>query len=193
MCEQPGALDNLLDFDWETTVLYPCGSYFDTPGLSINTNLKFTTDSAWQNGTYTVKLLEIDQGSGGTSTLSQDSFAVLNELSPYVGARPGTDTGDGGTTDPIEATSNFGANLWWFMSLPMFWGLIIWVLSIAAVAQGKTGEDRSRSIELVAIIGAALEAVVGLWAPDTWFVVVILIIVLGATFYGSRKVQTGGS
>jgi hypothetical protein len=74
----------------------------------------------------------------------------------------------------------------------MFWGLIIWILAVAAVAKGKMGEDRSKSIELVAIIGAVLEAIVGLWAPYTWFVVVVVILALGARFYGGKKISTGG-
>jgi len=89
--------------------------------------------------------------------------------------------------------SAVGDNFLTFMGYPAFWGLIFWLIGVVGVSQGgRPGEDRSKLTEIVAVVGAAFEAVIGLWEPYTWWVISIIVIVLGSKFYASRKAQEGG-
>ncbi|MDD5457177.1 MAG: hypothetical protein PHV30_09105 [Candidatus Margulisbacteria bacterium] len=134
-------------------------------------------------GTYELRLTSFD---------GIDKF-ILNVNVPVCvpGGTPSVTVTQG---KPLgEVASSMSSNLLNIMVLPVFWGIILWVLVVYAVASGgKQGEDRSRPIELTAVILAVLEAIAGLWEPYTMFVIAIIIILLGVKFYQGKKIVTEG-
>jgi len=92
----------------------------------------------------------------------------------------------GGGGNPAGAMGN---NLLTFMSIPAFWGFIIWVLLIYYVIS-HSADGSSKNAGLVGFIAANLEAVIGLWSPFTWYILVICWIGAAIFFLQSGIPQT---
>lgn len=96
--------------------------------------------------------------------------------------------GEKTSSDPSQATTNFWVNLLSFLGMPAFWGLLLFVSAIFVVA---TNEKAAPALGTTAFILANIEAVIGLWAPFTMYILLVTWIIAGITFTLGRKTTTG--
>lgn len=96
----------------------------------------------------------------------------------------------GGTGEGTEVYNNF-LN---FMSLPIFWGLIIYIGVVGGLVQKtRDGEASMKGIGVLAFILLQLFAIAGLWAPYTMYIVISSWIILAVFFVGTGRMVTGGA
>jgi hypothetical protein len=69
-----------------------------------------------------------------------------------------------------------------FMSTISFWGFIIWMGLTISIAQAAGDKINTKNLVLFSVLVANLLAVVGLWDPYTWYVLVISWIILAISF-----------
>lgn len=86
-----------------------------------------------------------------------------------------------------SAVSSFGSNLISFMAMPAFWGLFIFIGAIFWVSRSR---GASGDLGIVAFILANLEAVIGLWSPFTWYILIVSWVIAGIYFTVGRKAVT---
>ena len=75
-----------------------------------------------------------------------------------------------------------------FLSMPAFWGILIFVFTVIAVAWKAPA-----AVGMVAVIISNLEALIGLWAPYTIYVFIITWIIAAIFFTLGRNSTTGGN
>ena len=85
-----------------------------------------------------------------------------------------------------EASQDMGDNLISFMAMPAFWGLIIFVLVLWFCAV-----KAPQAVAICAFITSNIEAVIGLWNPFMWYILVITWVIAGIYFKMSRDTVTG--
>ena len=168
------------------------GGVFDcenTIDLIQRKYLTFTpSGELWEDsGTYTAQLLITNKTTLEQFTLASDTFTVLNQsYNESTGYLPPEEEIPDDAGEP-EAIYN---NLLYFMTLPIFWGLILYVGFIGSMARaGVSGA----AIGLIAFLLLQLFAVVGLFAPYTIYILVVSWIGAGMFFMiGRRMISSGG-
>jgi hypothetical protein len=171
LCENAGAID---------IVLYPSKLYNCRSAGTFN----FNTASHWDNGTYSVYLIERTTSTGADALLSSDSFTVSNTTGTLAGSS--TVPGQGGS---IVSTGNPTMdNIINFLQMPAFWGILIFVFVVIAVAWKAPA-----AVGIVALIISNLEAIIGLWAPYTIYVFIVTWIIAAIFFTLGRDTTTGGN
>ena len=167
------------------------GGVFDcknTIDLIQRKYLTFTpSGELWKDsGTYTAQLLITNKTTLERFTLASDTFTVLNqtynESTGYL--PPEEEIPD----DAGEPESIFN-NLFYFMTLPIFWGLVLYIGFIVGMAQ--TGVNGT-AIGFIAFLLLQLFAVVGLFAPYTIYILVVSWVGAGMFFTIGRKLVYGG-
>ncbi|RLI17603.1 hypothetical protein DRO54_11275 [Candidatus Bathyarchaeota archaeon] len=167
------------------------GGVFDcknTIDLIQRKYLTFTPDGElWDDaGTYTAQLLITNKTTLEQFTLASDTFTVLNQsYNESTGYLPPEEEIPDDAGEP-EAIFN---NLFYFMTLPIFWGLILYVGFIVGMAQ--TGVNGT-AIGFIAFLLLQLFAVAGLFAPYTIYILVVSWIGAGMFFTIGRKLIYGG-
>ena len=168
------------------------GGVFDcenTIDLIQRKYLTFTPDGElWEDsGTYTAQLLITNKTTLEQFTLASDTFTVLNQsYNESTGYLPPEEEIPDDAGEP-EAIYN---NIIYFMTLPIFWGLILYVGFIGSIARaGVSGA----AIGLIAFLLLQLFAVVGLFAPYTIYILVVSWVGAGMFFMiGRRMISSGG-
>lgn len=168
------------------------GGIFDcvnTIDLIQRKYLTFTPDGElWEDsGTYTARLLITNKTTLEQYTLASDTFTVLNQTyNESTGQLPPEEEIPDDAGEP-EAIYN---NLLYFMTLPIFWGLIIYAGLVSGLAQAGVN---GAAIGLIAFLLLQLFAVVGLFAPYTIYILVVSWIGAGMFFMiGRRMISSGG-
>ncbi len=167
------------------------GGVFDcenTIDLIQRKYLTFTPDGElWEDsGTYTAQLLITNKTTLEQFTLASDTFTVLNQTyNESTGQLPPEEEIPDDAGEP-EAIYN---NIIYFMTLPIFWGLILYVGFIGSIARaGVSGA----AIGLIAFLLLQLFAVVGLFAPYTIYILVVSWVGAGMFFMIGRRMISGG-
>ncbi len=141
----------------------------------------------WEDsGTYTAQLLITNKTTLEQFTLASDTFTVLNQTyNESTGYLPPEEEIPEDAGEP-EAIFN---NIFYFMTLPIFWGLVLYIGFIVGMAQ--TGVNGT-AIGFIAFLLLQLFAVVGLFAPYTIYILVVSWIGAGMFFTIGRKLIYGG-
>ncbi len=141
----------------------------------------------WEDsGTYTAQLLITNKTTLEQFTLASDTFTVLNQTyNESTGYLPPEEEIPEDAGEP-EAIFN---NIFYFMTLPIFWGLILYIGFIAGMAQTDVN---GTAIGFIAFLLLQLFAVVGLFAPYTIYILVVSWIGAGMFFTIGRKLIYGG-
>ncbi|RLG25511.1 hypothetical protein DRN85_05680 [Methanosarcinales archaeon] len=167
------------------------GGVFDcknTIDLIQRKYLTFTpSGELWEDsGTYTAQLLITNKTTLEQFTLASDTFTVLNQsYNESTGYLPPEEEIPDDAGEP-EAIYN---NIIYFMTLPIFWGLILYVGFIGSIARaGVSGA----AIGLIAFLLLQLFAVVGLFAPYTIYILVVSWVGAGMFFMIGRKMISSG-
>lgn len=79
-------------------------------------------------------------------------------------------------------------NLLYFMSLSAFWGFILFIVVVMVVA---TNKQASPALGYIAFVVANIEAIIGLWAPFTMYILVLTWVFAGIYFVFGRKIISG--
>ena len=102
ICDEPSAIELLFPSTLFNCVAvdtnFDISDFIDDPFVDLTSSEKastisFSPTTAWTNGTYQVKLYEVNALSGTPSLLLTDSFIVINQSG--IGIIPGTGTGTG--------------------------------------------------------------------------------------------------
>lgn len=134
--------------------------------LSGNTNIPYSLSS---EGKYSIQLYD------PSTNLQCIELITVNE-----GVRPEDDV----VEEPTQSTVDMVIT---FLSMPAFWGMVIWVGVVGGAAQKVSGN----STGYIAFLFANILAVVGLFAPYTIYIVLITWIAAGIFFKLGRD-ATGG-
>ena len=171
--------------------------YYDLIGLPISS----TGSIRFQKTGYT--------DFRGNSILINTSASVQTTLRyhdvflfPVGSSGGGTGGGTGGgvnITDPSTTPQDFTGianNLLNFMLKPAFWGFIFWFGGTVAMIQRRDRRGDAafdlKQVGVVSVILANILAIIGMWAPYTWYVVVVSWLALAVGFVGFGR-QIGGS
>lgn len=171
--------------------------YYDLIGLPISS----TGSIRFQKTGYT--------DFRGNPILINTSASVQNLLRyhdvllfPVGSSGGGTGGGTGGEvniTDPSTTPQDFTGianNLLAFMMKPAFWGFIFWFGGTVAMIQRRDGKGDAtfdlKQVGVVSVVLANILAIIGMWAPYTWYVVVVSWLALAVGFVGFGR-QIGGS
>lgn len=118
-------------------------------------------------------------------TVSLDTQGTQNKLiSIYINASCVLNPIASPTTPTTPQTMN---NLVSFLSLPAFWGILLFIGCVIGVAWRAPS-----TAGIVALIVSNLEAIVGLWSPYTIYVFIVTWIIAAIYFTLGRNTTTGG-
>lgn len=139
--------------------------------ITVNSSVTVPFHTSSANPVY----FELYDGQG-TLRIPQ-TVAVNSCNAPASGSPPGGN----------QAATEMGNNLTTFMSEPAFWGVIILMAVVIMAAVYKPANAGT-----IALVFAAIEAVVGMFNPYRWYVLVVVIIILGLQYRESKKASSEG-
>jgi hypothetical protein len=113
----------------------------------------------------------------------RDSFGVVKIHIPLTVYKLALDTTT--TTPTTPQTMN---NLVSFLSLPAFWGILLFIVCVIGTAW-----KAPNAVGIVALIISNLEAIIGLWSPYTIYVFIVTWIIAAIFFTLGRNTTTGGN
>jgi len=156
----------------------------------ISSSVSFSSSTAWINGTYQVKLYEINSLSGTPSLLATDSFDVLNQSGVVA---PGGEGANPPGQNPNEPVDSSGILV--LLQNNTFWALLLTVgimLGVGALA-GKNNRDNSAPVVpmvMAGFLGLAVTSMIG-WMPLWITFGTLLIVIVGFAWQQATKTNTG--
>ncbi|WMW24344.1 hypothetical protein RE474_09605 [Methanolobus sediminis] len=112
-----------------------------------------------------------------------------------------TDSGSSysGYSDDYTSSGNWGndiiTNLITFLTLPAFWGFILWSGLTIGMIQRRDRNGNAifdlKQVGIVSVLACNLLAIAGLWRPYTWYVVIVSWLLLAIGFYGVGRKFSG--
>ena len=136
-------------------------------------------------------------------TLLRYHDVLLFPVGSSNSAAGGGSSGGGGASVNLSAPgttqysfSDISNNLLNFMLKPAFWGFIFWSGLVVSLIQRRDRYGDAvmdlKQVGIVAVLLANILAVVGLWAPFTWYIVVVSWLALAIGFVGFGRQFGGG-
>ena len=147
------------------------------------------------NSTYgTTKEFKISVAGDYLAILTKSDGTELTRIITVTNCAPTVTETPIDTAGRLEGTGftatgySWMDNLLYFMSLSAFWGFILFIVVVIVVA---TNKQASPALGYIAFVVANIEAIIGLWAPFTMYILVLTWVFAGIYFVFGRKIISG--
>jgi hypothetical protein len=154
--------------------------------LQSATSISFSPSTFWTNGTYKVKLYEINALSGTPTVLLTDSFNVLNQSGVMVPGGTGSNQGQN-PNEPID-----GSGIITLLQNNTFWAflLTIGVMIAVGIPASKNGGSPFMPMAMAGFLGLGVTTMIG-WMPIWIIGGTILIVIVAFSWQQATKTNTG--
>ena len=202
---QPYTIDYKLvlptvSFDtWQIEIINPNNEIYFTQELNLTEwNIsRVKTDSISgiiptnaQLGVYQVRMMRVSDVTGIYSDEIASSYMTVTQSAAPYGVDVPTQDGDRDLAGTGFTATGYSwmDNLLYFISLSAFWGFILFIVVVMVVA---TNKQASPALGYIAFVVANIEAIIGLWAPFTMYILVLTWVFAGIYFVFGRKIISG--